>query len=60
MKHKISAIDYAEFNVLFDGLLERLKQTNQTITKAEFRWDNDTYEGFRAKVWSEKMEGGAE
>ena len=54
MKHKIVATNFAAFSALFDNLLKRLEQTKQTITKAEFRWDNDTYKGFRAKVWTKE------
>lgn len=57
MKHKIQASSYGAFSTLYDGLMARLKQTNQVIVKSEFCLDNDSHKGFRAKVWTKK--GGA-
>lgn len=52
MKHKIVASSYSAFSALFDGLVDRLKQTDQEIVKAQFSWDNDLHKGFWAKVWT--------
>lgn len=58
MKHKVIASSYSSFTTLFDELLRRLSQTNQTVVKSKFYWDNDSHKGFMAKLWTKEMNNG--
>lgn len=52
MKHKITAVDICEFNMIFDEFLKRCKQTNEEVARAKFTFDTRAYHGYRAKVWT--------
>jgi hypothetical protein len=51
-KHKLVASNYHEFSALFEELMKDLDRCGEKVVKSVFKWDNDAYKGYVAKLWT--------
>ena len=58
-RHKMVASDLFKFEQMLGKMMENFEQCGEKVCKIRISWDDDSYKGYRAKIWT-RREGARE